>query len=796
MKQNYNNKYSLYCWGFSKYFQTGLTKCQYSLEPNLIPISLPSEINSIYASENNTAFITIDGSTYIFGKNTFGQIGDGTKTQTNIPKLLSIKCAKLSLGAEHCIALTNNNILYGWGLNIFGQLGLGHNESISSPTVIDKFAVLSEQEGGIFHNEIPRNSTDEIVIEIATGAQHSMILTSKNILYACGFAKNGALGYFNIGNELEPAESLLFTKIPTKTTTKEYNKIACGVNHSGCLLGKTEILLWGKGDFFEFEGIKRFNLDSIINSNINNNNTKIGSDILSLSNTLNNESIQTSDEGKHTLIDIQIGNNFIMILTSNGDVYCSGNNEYGQLGIGPIKRKHMFEKVNINTKVQSISVGYNYTYALSSSNKVYAWGNNRYGQCLDLEKDICPLPMEIIQLNNLNPLSIACGAYHVACVCVNDNKKQDTISMAYNYKHIPLNSAFDPERYEKESLVIKQVNDLILQQMNIEEEIKEKEMKIKEMEKALGEKSKIIKKERKENQNKQKYSYLNINNNNNNPNKRFELLLNEEIKLKELTFIDKYPISKSYFGEVKVAYWRQCLVAVKFLQSNLETQEDQILPFIEEFNLLKSLRHPNILLFIGGCISGPQYYIVTEYCERGNLFNLLHGERPYNLDNKSRLLLALQIAKGINYLHLFNPPILHRNLTSLNILLNCNYQIKISDFGWAKVKNNQMTKLRGTFQWMAPEVIITDNYNEKADVYSFGIILWEFWSVEPPYKDVSPKDVAINVKKDKHYRPKIPAKMPNEIVHLMKKCWDYDPLQRPNFSEIIFYIESCLSKIP
>jgi serine/threonine protein kinase len=107
-----------------------------------------------------------------------------------------------------------------------------------------------------------------------------------------------------------------------------------------------------------------------------------------------------------------------------------------------------------------------------------------------------------------------------------------------------------------------------------------------------------------------------------------------------------------------------------------------------------------------------------------------------------------------------------------------------------------MTKLRGTFQWMAPEVIITDNYNEKADVYSFGIILWEFWSVEPPYKDVSPKDVAINVKKDKHYRPKIPSKMPNEIVHLMKKCWDYDPLQRPNFSEIIFYIESCLSKIP
>ena len=85
--------------------------------------------------------------------------------------------------------------------------------------------------------------------------------------------------------------------------------------------------------------------------------------------------------------------------------------------------------------------------------------------------------------------------------------------------------------------------------------------------------------------------------------------------------------------------------------------------------------------------------------------------------------MALEIAKGVNYLHSFNPPILHRDLKSLNILLNKNLEVKIADFGWARLRNVHMTRLRGTFQWMAPEVILKDNYTEKADVYSFGIIL-------------------------------------------------------------------------
>ena len=127
--------------------------------------------------------------------------------------------------------------------------------------------------------------------------------------------------------------------------------------------------------------------------------------------------------------------------------------------------------------------------------------------------------------------------------------------------------------------------------------------------------------------------------------------------------------------------------------------------------------------------------------------------------------------------------------------MNKNFQIKIADFGWARLRNIHMTRLRGTFQWMAPEVILKDNYTEKADVYSFGIILWEFWSVEPPYKDIVAKDVANNVKKDRTYRPKIPSDMPEEISELMQRCWDYDPAKRPTYLEIINYIEAYMDTI-
>lgn len=96
--------------------------------------------------------------------------------------------------------------------------------------------------------------------------------------------------------------------------------------------------------------------------------------------------------------------------------------------------------------------------------------------------------------------------------------------------------------------------------------------------------------------------------------------------------------------------------------------------------------------------------------------------------------MALDAARGVLYLHSFNPPILHRDLKSLNLLLDEAFRTKLADFGWTRTLANYMTSKIGTYQWMAPEVIAGQVYTEKADVFSFGIILWEIAAREPPYR--------------------------------------------------------------
>lgn len=88
----------------------------------------------------------------------------------------------------------------------------------------------------------------------------------------------------------------------------------------------------------------------------------------------------------------------------------------------------------------------------------------------------------------------------------------------------------------------------------------------------------------------------------------------------------------------------------------------------------------------------------------------------------------MDTARGMNYLHERGTPILHRDLKSLNLLLDESRRVKLADFGWTKGLQNYMTGKIGTYQWMAPEVISSFQYTEKADVYSFGIILWEIAS--------------------------------------------------------------------
>ncbi len=794
---NLNEKYikKIFCWGFGKYGQIGTTKYQYSLDPleltnknesenesklstaaynkninNDVKTSKDqnkyeeldidkSEIDQLSSGEFHTAILTKDNKIYTWGKNTFGQLGHESTDILCFPRLVDfftsqkIIIDKIALGGDHSLALSNYNELFSWGLNIFGQLGLNITTNVNIPTRVEKIRnfVRNDNTKVVEKEVIKRISENEKILEIAAGAQHSFILTTNNYLYSCGFSKNMCLGYFT--KDEDPLESMIFTRIHAYSTTKKFSKITCGVNHSGCVFGTSEILFWGKGEYLSYEN------PTVINFN---------------------------KYPINQITEFKIGENFYIIKNNNGELFSCGNNDYGQLGIGGNNnspKKHI-EKVWISEKIKTFDCGYNYVIAITETNKVYGWGYNKTGQILDLTNEKINLPKElkIFQDMGILPLQISCGGYHAVLnsgLPMNDtsiNNMNKVLKNIENEKYkFYINKSFEPEIFEKELRLIENLN---LKHKSIKDLINEKEKEIESLNKSIDEKKQRMNllPQRGKRKNEKSISDKNM---------QFD----EEIKMEDLTFFKDSDIGTGTFGEVKKCFWRKTIVAVKFLKKAMENEKENIQSFIEELNLLKKLRHPNILLYLGANITGPNFFLVTEFCDLGNLFDFLHNNPRTELVEGDRIRIALEIAKGVNYLHSFDPPILHRDLKSLNILLDKNLTVKIADFGWARLRDIHMTKQRGTFQWMAPEVIKKNSYTEKADIFSYGIILWELWVQEPPYKNIDRFEVAKSVATIKNYRPPILDVIPESIKALISACWDYNPDNRPTFEMIIDFIE-------
>eukprot|EP01091_Cochliopodium_minus_P009735 TRINITY_DN2463_c0_g1_i1.p1 TRINITY_DN2463_c0_g1~~TRINITY_DN2463_c0_g1_i1.p1 ORF type:complete len:765 (-),score=220.89 TRINITY_DN2463_c0_g1_i1:77-2197(-) len=252
-----------------------------------------------------------------------------------------------------------------------------------------------------------------------------------------------------------------------------------------------------------------------------------------------------------------------------------------------------------------------------------------------------------------------------------------------------------------------------------------------------------------------------------------------EINFKEIKIIDK--IGEGGFGEVLKCTWRNTEVAVKQL-TNKDIQKEDLESFVREIYLLSQLRHPNILLFLGASIDYPSIFYITEYVPKGNLRQILETE---SLLWRTKVSLAMDTARGMNYLHKINPPILHRDLKSLNLLVDDKYSIRVADFGLGKLKDVQQkanTRM-GTVNWVAPEILReTDPYTEKADVFSFGIVLWEILTEKIPYGEMQVLQIVRAI--DTGKRPPIPEDCDVEYKNLIEICWHDDHHTRPYFDTI------------
>lgn len=250
-------------------------------------------------------------------------------------------------------------------------------------------------------------------------------------------------------------------------------------------------------------------------------------------------------------------------------------------------------------------------------------------------------------------------------------------------------------------------------------------------------------------------------------------------------------IGQGFYGsvyKVKHKYTNQVMVMKEMRRVTKEAK----LTFLKEVQLLKSLNHPNILQFIGILYrEGKMLNLITEYADGGTLRKIIKN-KAYSFPWEVRVSMARDLASGMNYLH--KEGIIHRDFNSKNCLLRKDLTALVADFGLARVFNpssegtdgstntssikRRMTVV-GTPYWMAPEMLRGEEYDEKVDVFSFGIVLCELIARVKADPDEMPRTTNFGLDHVKFSH--MIGDCPRPLFHLAKECCKMNMDERPNF---------------
>lgn len=258
-----------------------------------------------------------------------------------------------------------------------------------------------------------------------------------------------------------------------------------------------------------------------------------------------------------------------------------------------------------------------------------------------------------------------------------------------------------------------------------------------------------------------------------------ELMLIETIGTGRVSTIYRAVWQRGQFG-ISVASGARAvqIVALKVAMVNLKTGDTSHVDELRrEADIAARLNHPNICDLVGVAADPECFCLAYEYCEGGSLLSLLTDSSRYY----EYLPIALDIVQGMAFLH--KSCVIHRDLKPANILLTRDHRAKIADFGMSINNHGQeMTAETGTYRYMAPEVIRHESYSSNADVYSFGICLWQLITREVPFGTMTPIQAAYTVAEGR--RPDIPASTPRRLQEIVRSCWDQDSHRRPSFTYV------------
>ncbi|KAG6960079.1 hypothetical protein JG688_00009783 [Phytophthora aleatoria] len=259
-----------------------------------------------------------------------------------------------------------------------------------------------------------------------------------------------------------------------------------------------------------------------------------------------------------------------------------------------------------------------------------------------------------------------------------------------------------------------------------------------------------------------------------------------QIPSDELNYTRK--IAKGAFGEVWLALYGKDLVAVKKL---ITVEGTSVQDFVSELNLLASLSHRCILSLIGACWDDEltDIQIVMEYMDSGDLLSVLRKNPPSVLSwENGKATYCVQVCEAVYHLHSLQPALIHRDIKSRNILVDSQKGAKLSDFGESRERTvaRTMTAGVGTARWVAPEIILGEDYSELADIYSLGVLLTEMDTHQIPYQTLGLEESMIvqQVAVGK-LRPKVSDTCPEIIRRLTHECLQYDPSLRPSAARVL-----------
>jgi serine/threonine protein kinase len=255
-------------------------------------------------------------------------------------------------------------------------------------------------------------------------------------------------------------------------------------------------------------------------------------------------------------------------------------------------------------------------------------------------------------------------------------------------------------------------------------------------------------------------------------------------------------------------------VAVKMLKD--DATDCELANLIQEMEVMKMIgKHGNVLNLLGCCTQDGPLYVIVEYAPHGNLREFLRERRPPSMMSyeepmtsgacreavkpptyQDLVSFAFQVAHGAE--HLSSKLCIHRDLAARNVLVAEDYVLKIADFGLTRnIPNNDYYKKttdgRLPVKWMAPEALFDRKYTIKSDVWSYGVLLWEIFSLGGnPYPSVPIEKLFVLLREG--YRMERPPYASPEMYRIMMNCWHHRPALRPSFVDIVSQLDHMLSR--